>query len=67
MTTHPESNPDALRDEANDLILKLVAEIVEKNKGTIKFVANERGQKSLVILRLQIERRKRVHYEPINM
>jgi hypothetical protein len=67
MATHPESSPDAQRDEANDLILKLVAEIVEKNKGTIKFVANERGQKSLVILRLQIERRKRVHYEPINM
>lgn len=64
---HPESSPEAHPDEAIDLILKLVAEIVKKNKGTIKFVANEKGQKSLVILRLQIERRKRVHYEPINM
>ena len=67
MARHPEIASGANSDEAIDLILKLVTEIVEKNKGTIKFVANEKGQKSLVILKLQIERRKRVHYEPINM
>ena len=61
------SHPNLPKDETGELILKLVTEIVEKNRGTIKFIGDEKGQKMLITLKLSVERRKMVHYEPINI
>jgi signal transduction histidine kinase len=55
------------KDQAIELILKLVREMIERNYGTLKFVADEKGTKTLITIRLSLERRKAIHYEPINM
>jgi hypothetical protein len=55
------------KDEAIELILKLVTEAVERNRGVLKFIADEKGLKTLITLNLSLERRKAIHYEPINI
>lgn len=55
------------KDEAIELILKLVTEAVERNYGALKFIADEKGVKTLITLKLSLERRKAIHYEPINL
>jgi hypothetical protein len=61
------ATPEPQKDEAVDLILKLVTEIVERNRGTLRFIADEKGLKTLITLKLSLERRKAIHYEPINI
>jgi hypothetical protein len=58
---------EAQKDEAIELILKLVREAVERNYGALKFVADEKGVKTLITLKLSLERRRAIHYEPINL
>ena len=55
------------KDEAIELILKLVTEAVERNHGVLRFIADEKGLKTLITLSLTLERRKAIHYEPINI
>jgi len=63
--TTPPSNP-AQKEKVIDLILSLVEEILEKNRGMMKWEVDEKGQ-ALIILRFPIERRKVVYYERINI
>jgi nitrogen-specific signal transduction histidine kinase len=55
------------KEEAMDLILELVKEIVQKNRGTMTMKVDEKKSKTLIILRLPIERRKSFYYEPITI
>jgi len=49
------------------LILKLVEEIVGENHGGLSLEADEKRSKSVIVLKLPVERRKVVFYERINL
>lgn len=63
--TTPPPNP-VQKEKVIDLILSLVEEILERNRGVMKWEVDEKGQ-ALIILRFPIERRKVVYYERINI
>jgi hypothetical protein len=48
-----------------EFMLRLAKEMVLKNRGMMKFEADERGGKRMIFLEFPIERRKEVFYEPI--
>lgn len=50
------------REEAMDLVLRLVKEIVQKNKGMMRFDIDEKKPKTFISLLFPIERRKVVYY-----
>ena len=54
-------------EEAIDLILKLVKEILQKNHGYIMVEANGKTPNTLITLRFPIERRNVVYYAPITL
>jgi signal transduction histidine kinase len=54
------------KEEASDLILRFVKEVVLRNQGTIKIGADEKKTKTYIFLRFPIERRKVVYYQPLN-
>ncbi len=47
-----------------DLTLRLVDEIVQRNRGMMKFEEDEKKQKTTISLRFPVERRKVVYYQP---
>ncbi len=49
-----------------DLTLRLVDEIVQRNRGMMKFAEDEKKEKTTVSLRFPVERRKVVYYQPAN-
>ena len=49
-----------------DLELRLVNEIVKKNRGKMKFVVDEKNSKTFISLRFPAERRNIIYYQPIN-
>jgi uncharacterized protein YeeX (DUF496 family) len=49
-----------------DLTLRLVDEIVQRNRGMMKFAEDEKKQKTTVSLRFPVERRKVFYYQPAN-
>ncbi|HLD29918.1 MAG TPA: hypothetical protein VJC03_06210, partial [bacterium] len=53
------------REEALNLILQLVKEIIEKHKGMMKFEVDRKKPRTVMTLRFPIERRKMIYYEPI--
>ena len=53
------------REEAVNLILQLVKEIIEKQRGMMKLEMDKKKPRTLVTLRFPVERRKMVYYEPI--
>jgi len=55
------------KEETMSLILQLVKEIVEKNRGSMTIEADKKRTKTLITLRLPVERRKLVYYEPITI
>lgn len=55
------------REEAMSLILPLIKEIVEKNRGMMTIEADKKRTKTLITLRLPVEKRKLVYYEPITI
>jgi len=59
--------PGDQRDEAIELVLKLVKEILRKNHGRMMVEANGRRPDTLITLRFPIERRNVVYYAPINL
>jgi len=70
----PEDSPESLpqsskirKDEITGLILKLAEEILKKNRGTLNWEVDGKRSKSLIIVKLPIERRKVVYYERINL
>jgi len=58
--------PDS-KEEAIQLILELVKEIIQKNRGTMTFQVDKKKPRTLITLRLPIERRKVIYFEPITL
>jgi nitrogen-specific signal transduction histidine kinase len=50
------------RDEAMDLVLRLVKEIVHKNRGSIQFDIDEKKSRTFISLVFPMERRRIVYY-----
>ena len=63
ITLEPGFRNSALqRDEAMDLVLRLVKEIVRKNQGIIQFDIDEKKPRTFVSLVFPVERRRIVYY-----
>ncbi len=56
--------PALQKEEAVELELRLIKEIIQKNQGMMKFEVNERKPRTIVSLKLPIERRKLIYYQP---
>jgi hypothetical protein len=54
------------KEEAPDLLLHFVREIVLHNHGTMKIGADEKKTKTFIALRFPFERRKVVYYPAMN-
>jgi nitrogen-specific signal transduction histidine kinase len=54
--------PAIQQEEAIELELRLVKEIIQKNQGMMKFEFNEKRPRTLISLKLPIERRKVIYY-----
>lgn len=54
------------KEEPIDLILQLIKDLVEKNRGIIKFEVNEKKPETLISLKFPVERRKVVYYRSTN-
>jgi nitrogen-specific signal transduction histidine kinase len=54
------------KEEASDLILRFVKEVVLRNQGTMKMGADEKKTKTYIFLRFPVERRKVVYYQSVN-
>jgi nitrogen-specific signal transduction histidine kinase len=50
------------QDDSIELELRLVREIIKKNRGAMKLEVNETKTRTLISLRLPVERRKVVYY-----
>jgi hypothetical protein len=61
-----EGSPIFHEEEPLDLILRLVKEVVRKNRGIMKFETDEEKGKTFILLRFPSERREIVHYQPID-
>jgi light-regulated signal transduction histidine kinase (bacteriophytochrome) len=55
------------KEETTKLILQLVKEILQKNRGSMTYEVDPKKPRTLITLRFPIERRKVVYYEPISM
>jgi len=55
------------KEESIHLILELVKEIIQKNRGTMTFQVDKKKPRTLITLKLPIERRKVIYYEPISI
>jgi hypothetical protein len=58
--------PGPQPEEAIELELRLIKEIIQKNRGMMKFEANEKKPRTLISLRFPIERRKVIYYLSTN-
>ena len=58
--------PAIQQEEAVELELRLIREIIQRNQGTIRFEVNEKKPRTLISLRFPIERRKVIYYQPAN-
>jgi hypothetical protein len=54
------------KEEAPDILLRFVRELVLRNHGTMKIGVDEKRTKSLISLRFPVERRKVVYYQSVN-
>ena len=59
--------PSLQEDQALELMLRLVKEMVQKNRGIMKFEADEKRSKTIISLRFPVERRKMFFYEPMSV
>lgn len=62
-----ESGNGSGNEEAIHLILELVKEIIQKNRGEMNFQVDKKKPRTLITLKLPIERRKVIYYEPISI
>ena len=62
----PLGIPAHQKEKILDLALRLVDEIVQRNRGMMKFEEDEKKAKATVSLRFPVERRKMVYYEQSN-
>ncbi len=56
--------PALQKEEAVELELRLIKEIIQKNQGMMKFEVNEKKPRTIVSLKFPIERRKLIYYQP---
>ena len=54
------------KEEASDLILRFVKEVVMRNRGVMRIGADEKKTKTFISLRFPVERRKVVYYQSLN-
>ncbi len=54
------------KEEAPDILLRFVKEVVLRNHGTMKVGTDEKRTKNLISLRFPVERRKVVYYQSMN-
>jgi len=55
------------KEEPTQLILKLAEEMMQKNRGALKFEVDEKTKRALIKLRFHVERRRSVYYEPVRI
>ncbi len=55
------------KEEAMELELRLIREIIQKNQGMMRFEVNEKKPRTLISLRFPIERRKLIYYQSGNV
>lgn len=58
------ATPTRQKEETLDLGLRLVDEIVQRNRGMMRFEVDEKKTKTAISLRFPTERRKGVYYQP---
>ena len=58
--------PAPQQEEAIELELRLIKEIIQKNRGMMKFEVNEKKPRTLISLKFPIERRKVIYYLSTN-
>jgi nitrogen-specific signal transduction histidine kinase len=58
--------PTIQQEEAIELELRLIKEIIQKNRGLMKFEVNEKKPRTLISLKFPIERRKVIYYASTN-
>jgi nitrogen-specific signal transduction histidine kinase len=56
--------PSIRTEETNDFILRLIKEVVQKNRGMLKIKVDEEKPITLISLILPVERRRVVQYQP---
>ena len=54
------------QEKAIELELRLMQEIVQKNRGSVRFEVNEKKPRTLISIRFPAERRKTFYYPPSN-
>ena len=57
--------PAVQKEEAIELELRFIKEIIQKNQGMMKFEVNEKKPRTLISLKFPIERRKVIYYQPV--
>ena len=62
-----QARPSVQKEETLKLILQLVKEILQKNRGSMTYEIDQKKPRTLIKLRFPIERRKVVYYEPISI
>jgi signal transduction histidine kinase len=55
--------PTIQQEEAMELELRLIKEIVQKNRGRMRFEVNEKKPRTLISLKFLVERRKVIYYQ----
>lgn len=55
------------KDETSKLILQLVKDILDQNRGSMTYEFDPKKGKTLIVVKFPIERRKVVYYESINL
>jgi len=59
--------PAVQKEEAVELELRLIKEIIQRNQGMMKFEVNEKKPRTVISLKIPIERRKLIYYQPANL
>jgi nitrogen-specific signal transduction histidine kinase len=59
--------PVVQKEEAVELELRLIKEVIQKNQGMMKFEVNEKKPRTVISLKLPIERRRLIYYQPGNV
>jgi len=59
--------PAAPKEEAIELELRLIKEVIQRNQGMMKFEVNEKKPRTVISLKFPTERRKLIYYQPANV
>jgi nitrogen-specific signal transduction histidine kinase len=59
--------PALQKEEAIELELRLIKDIIQKNQGMMKFEVNEKKPRTVISLKIPTERRKLIYYQPANV